>query len=219
MPGPYVIVTVSDTGTGVPPEIRERVFEPFFTTKEPGKGTGMGLAMAYGILMNHNGAIQIGDREGGGAVFRVLFPAVEKLSADTGDHQPTKLIAGGAGHILFVEDEESVRRAGVLMLERLGYRVTAAASGKQAVDIYEDQWQHIDLVMLDLVMPELGGRDCFALLKGINPDIKGLLATGHGADDLSQQVREEGMLGAIQKPYRMADLSEILDRLIGSASS
>jgi len=206
-PGRYAQLNVIDTGCGVPPEHRSRIFEPFFTTKAPGKGTGMGLAMVYGIVKNHGGTLAVDSQAGRGATFHVYLPlAAEEAEA------PVRLLAAdgliaGSGGILVVDDEEIVRGLAAEMLARLGYDVLQAADGAEAVDVYAAQKDRIDLVIVDMVMPRMGGRECFRRLRALNPDVRAILSSGYGRDGAAQEILDDGMVGFVQKPYRIAELS------------
>ncbi len=215
-PGPYLIVSVCDTGTGIAGSIRDRVFEPFFTTKEPGKGTGMGLAMVYGIVTNHGGFVTLTTEVGRGTTFRVHLP----LLADPEQVPPADPVAPariGAGRILLVDDEDVVRQVVSRMLIRLGYAVTALGSGPEAIELYRDDPSRFDLVILDMIMPEMGGFELFRALKALNPEIKAVLSTGYATQDAAQRVMAEGMAAFIQKPYESARLGRIIADVLGEA--
>ncbi|MHC4579684.1 MAG: PAS domain S-box protein, partial [Planctomycetota bacterium] len=208
-PGPHVMVTVQDNGCGMSAEVQARIFEPFFTTKQQGEGTGMGLSMVYGIVKNHCGSINVYSEEGLGSCFRVCLP----LDCDLREPEPAAAGAepiSGTGRVLIVDDEEVVRLTAATMLRHLGYEVIALAEGEEAVLYYRHFGESIDLVLLDMVMPEMGGHECFKALKEINPDVKTVLSTGFGLNDAAQAILDEGALGFAQKPYRVADLSQVV---------
>ena len=214
-PGAYLRVTVADTGHGIPPEVRERIFEPFFTTKERGKGTGMGLAMVYGIVKNHGGFIDLQSAPGQGTTFSLTLPLFHEASAASEeDGQVEKATAARAGRILVVDDEEIVRNVAEEFLSRLGYEVLTAADGQEAVEAYRLSGAGIDLVILDMVMPRLGGRECFRALREMNPALRAILSTGYGLNVAAQEILDEGMLGFIQKPYQMDQLSEVVAKAL-----
>ena len=203
-PGPHVMIAVSDTGAGVPRELQDRIFEPFFTTKESGKGTGMGLAMVYGIVKNHGGSIQLYSEPGQGARFSVYLPA--SVEADESAAAPAAP-ARGSGRILLVDDEEIPRALARTMLERLGYTVAACAGGAEALAHYERHHGETDLVILDMIMPGMDGGECYRGLRRLNPRVRALLSSGYSRDGRAQAILDEGMQGFIQKPYRLEELS------------
>ena len=215
-PGPYVMFSVQDTGCGVDPEIRGRIFDPFFTTKEPGKGTGMGLAMVYGIVKNHGGTVDVQSQPGQGTTFRVFLPLASRQAVESTPSESIQpALARGVGRILLVDDEEIVRNVTSRMLGVLGYQVTTAEDGAKALEYYRASWQEIDLVMLDMVMPGLNGRDCFRALRSINPHVRAVLSTGYGLDGTTQEVLNEGMLGFAQKPYHIQQLADVVAKAMG----
>ncbi|MHC4198817.1 MAG: PAS domain S-box protein [Planctomycetota bacterium] len=213
-PGRYLAVSVADTGVGIPDEIRDRIFEPFFTTKEPGKGTGMGLAMVYGIVKSHGGSIEIESEAGSGAAFTVYLP-LAKDTARCEIPEPKKALVYGTGMILVVDDEESVRKSVESTLSLLGYDVVTAHDGREAVEFYKDHAGEVDLVVLDMVMPIMDGRECFKRLKKLDPGVKVLLATGRAPDGAAQELLIQGVLGFIKKPFAIADLSEAVAKTLG----
>ncbi len=217
-PGDEVVTGVSDTGAGIPLEIRARVFEPFFTTKEMGRGSGMGLATAYGIVHNHGGELTFESGPRGGTTFQFRLPALERTrSAVTRPAAPPRSLVIDAvapvrgtdrgPTILIVDDEEGVRHVCGDILESLGYQVLLAADGVEGVEVYRREKERIDLVLLDMIMPRMGGRDCYRELKAINPEVRAVLATGFARDDAARQLLAEGMLGFLQKPYEMQQLA------------
>jgi two-component system, cell cycle sensor histidine kinase and response regulator CckA len=206
--GPHVLLTVTDTGYGIPAEVRDRIFEPFFTTKEDGKGTGMGLAMVYGIVQNHGGFVEAESEVGHGTTFSIYLP-LTRPTASVEQPAPRTGPVTGTGRILLVDDEESVRRVGREILGKLGYQVITACDGREALETYRCSGE-IDLVILDLVMPRMGGRECFRALREINPKVRAVLSTGYGFNVAAQEVLDEGMAGFVQKPYQMRHLSEIV---------
>lgn len=208
-PGEYLAVEVSDTGCGIPKEIGERIYEPFFTTKPTGQGTGMGLAMVYGIVKNHGGEIEVSSEVGHGTIFRVLLPMVEEPPVTT-DEETGQQPMGGVGAILVVDDEEIVRMAVSDMLKRLGYDVTAASSGREAVEYYRKHGSKIDLVIIDMIMPDMDGSDFFEHLRTIDPGVKVLLSTGYGPNGKVQEALDKGARGFIQKPYQLKELDMIV---------
>ncbi len=204
-PGEYLVITVKDTGSGIPAEIRDRIFEPFFTTKTKGEGTGMGLAMVYGIVKNHGGTIQVQSEGSNGATFQVYLPLTEELPIEQGD-RGNDTVVHGTGRILVVDDEEIVRTTILEMLQVLGYQAVGVSGGEEAVEYYRVHGSRIDLILIDLVMPGMGGRECFRHLREIDPKVCAVLTTGYGMDGKVQEIIDEGMQGFLQKPYRLKDL-------------
>jgi signal transduction histidine kinase/ActR/RegA family two-component response regulator len=213
-PGRYVRVAVTDTGVGMDEQTRDRIFEPFFTTKEMGRGTGLGLASVYGIVKGHNGIIDVYSEKGHGATFTIYFPASEKELLK--EEKVFTDIAMGEGTILLVDDEDVIIDVGSEILEVLGYKVSVARSGREAIEKYKEMQNEIDMVILDMIMPEMDGGETFNALKSIDPDIKVILSSGYSADARSTRMMEEGCYGFIQKPYSVNTLSqkvkEVLDK-------
>ncbi|MCU0612704.1 MAG: response regulator, partial [Candidatus Eisenbacteria bacterium] len=204
-PGPRLLLSVTDTGQGIPKEIQQRIFEPFFTTKAPGLGTGMGLATVYGIVRNHGGHIEVYSEPEMGATFKVYLPLSPSAGAGAAAEGPAA-IACAHGRVLVVDDEEVVRNVASDLLRELGHEVVTAESGSQAVQYYREHADAVDLVIIDLVMPEMDGRECYAELRKLNPSIRVLLSTGFGMNGRIQEALDDGMSGFVQKPYRMAEL-------------
>jgi PAS domain S-box-containing protein len=212
-PGSYVVVSVGDTGCGIPAEVKSRIFEPFFTTKEQGKGTGMGLAMAYGIVKSHGGSIRVETEVGHGTSVSIYLPKRD-APVSQGDLAGRSDARSGMGRILVVDDEEMVRSLAADYLSDLGYEVITAADGQQAIERFQDLRGEVDLVLVDLVMPRMGGRDCFRALKKLSPEIKTILSTGYGSNSLAQELLDEGMLGFIPKPYELRQLAEVVSKVL-----
>jgi PAS domain S-box-containing protein len=206
-PGSYVRVSVSDTGVGIPPEIHSRIFDPFFTTKETGKGTGLGLSVVYGIVKNHGGTIEVKSRAGGGTTFHIYWPLVEK-AVEVVAPAPAQ-VRGGRETVLLVEDEPTVLELGRTALEHFGYRVLTASDGLEGVAVYQRHREEIALVILDVVMPKLGGRETLRELKRIMPDVRVLLATGYGSSGASVGgLLQEGVCGLVRKPFQIRELAQ-----------
>ena len=211
-PGPYVKISVTDTGVGMDEEIKQRIFEPFFTTKEGGRGTGLGLASAYGIIKNHGGIITVYSEKGRGTTFNIYLPASEKEAI-----KQEKLAEGvlkGGETILFVDDEEMIIKTGKELLETLGYEVLIAKSGKEVIEIYRAKNEQIDMVILDTVMPDIGGREIYHMLKKINPDIKVLLSSGYSINDEVEEMLARGCDGFIQKPFFLKELARKIREIL-----
>ncbi len=213
-PGKYVLLSVGDTGIGMSDEIKSRIFEPFFTTKDPGRGTGLGLASVYGIVKGHGGYIDVDSEEGKGTTFRIYLPASEKKIEETPCRREE--IPKGSESILLVDDEEHILDVGKKMLGILNYRVLTASGGEQAVELHKSNREQIDLTILDLIMPQMGGKETFEAIKKISPTAKVLLSSGYSMDGQTKEIMKNGCKGFIQKPFSIRELSykvrEILDR-------
>ncbi|MFZ0241994.1 MAG: PAS domain S-box protein [Desulfobacterales bacterium] len=204
--GRYVKISVIDTGIGMDAVTCGRIFEPFFTTKEMGRGTGLGLASAYGIIQKHGGFITVESAEGRGTTFDIHLPATDRPAAAT--ERPVAAIQRGAGTILLVDDEKMILAVGSQMLQRLGYEVLAASGGREALQICKRHRDRIGLVILDYIMPDLGGKETCALLKAVNPALKVLLSSGYALDGKAGAIAKYGCDGFIQKPFDLNTLSQ-----------
>jgi signal transduction histidine kinase/ActR/RegA family two-component response regulator len=205
-PGQYVRISVKDTGVGIPKENIDKIFDPFFTTKEVGKGSGLGLAMVYGIVKNSNGYIHVESQEGKGSVFHLLFPMV---SGDQ-NHQPMDQLAlglGGKETILLVDDEEMVRDLGNEILHKYGYHVISASDGAEALAIWSDKRREIALVILDLVMPNFSGPATFARMRELDPAVKVLICSGYRSKDDELKTLKMADVPLILKPFRPEELA------------
>jgi PAS domain S-box-containing protein len=215
-PGSYVRLSVSDSGCGIPVDVRDRIFEPFFTTKELGKGTGMGLAMVYGIVRNHGGAIAVKSDVGYGTTIEIYLPHAPEVQAVEAPHRSGRALSG-TGRILVVDDEDGVREVASDLLTSLGYEVKTAPDGAAAVSQYRRAGHEIDVVLLDLAMPGMGGRECFRALKAINKNVKAVLCTGYGFNVAAQQLLDEGMLSIVAKPYELEQLSDAIAQALATS--
>lgn len=210
--GKFVVLSIEDTGSGIPEEMRERIFEPFFTTKAAGEGTGLGLALAYGIMRSHGGFINVDSIMGQGSRFDLYFPpTVLELESPRKTSMDTTAPPGHGECILLVDDEPVVREVAETVLQQLGYRVITAPGGPEALEIYRKQAGSIDLVLLDLMMPKMRGEKVFAHLREINPNVRVIISTGN--PEMIDRFPEllAYATGFANKPYRMADLSKALN--------
>jgi len=205
-PGTYLMISISDNGCGMDAQTQTHIFEPFYTTKEVGEGTGMGLASVYGTIHNHKGVISVYSEVGHGTTFRIYLPLIDTASPQeqTNNSKPIT----GTARILLVDDEELIRDFATRALERLGYQVISCSNGREAVDCYEQSWRKIDLVLLDMMMPVMGGRETFARMKKINPAILAILSSGYSIDGAAQSILDDGVRAFIRKPYQLLQLSE-----------
>ncbi|MBD3421008.1 MAG: response regulator [Chitinivibrionales bacterium] len=212
LPGRYVLITVADTGTGIDEKIRTKIFDPFFTTKEPGEGTGLGLASVYGTVDNHKGAVELKSEVGEGTEVTLYLPLIDLPIQHKSDEALE--IIHGEGSILVVDDEEFVRQMAIDMLTDLGYNVVTCADGKEAVNYYQDHHASTDIVIVDMIMPRMGGYDCANELLKINPDIKIIIATGYSIAADTQRIITKGIAGFIQKPFEEDEISRLLSDIL-----
>jgi two-component system cell cycle sensor histidine kinase/response regulator CckA len=217
-PGEYVLLKISDTGHGMEKEVVERIFEPFFTTKEVGKGTGLGLSVVYGIVKNHRGHITCSSEPGQGATFSIYLPAVTGASEPDMATTSGAMPAFGTETILVVDDEEPVTNAVESILTHRGYKVLRAANGAQALEIYREKKEEIDLVVLDLNMPGMSGMECLDGILKIDPEAKVLVASGHSVNDSTMGELEVGSSGFIAKPFESRHLLRAVRRVLDGNS-
>jgi CheY-like chemotaxis protein len=211
--GDYIKITVTDTGIGIDKETRERIFEPFFTTKEMGRGTGLGLASVYGVIKNHGGYINVYSEIDQGTTFTIYLPASrKKIQKEIEKTAPA--VAMGTGTILLIDDEEMIIKVGEELLQELGYEVLTARSGQEAIEVYQKNAGQIDLVIMDMIMPGMGGGETFDRLKRINRDIKVLLSSGYSINGQASKILERGCDGFIQKPFNLIQLSDKIQSII-----
>jgi two-component system cell cycle sensor histidine kinase/response regulator CckA len=209
-PGNYVLLSVSDTGHGMDKEILEHIFDPFYTTKETGKGTGLGLAMVYGIVKNHGGDIMCYSEPGEGTIFKIYLPATEKEKEEERAPIERELPRGGSETILLVDDEPFLRDLGELMLTKFGYRVLAAADGESALALYRKRQEAISLVILDLIMPGMGGGRCLEELLKIDPRVRVVISSGYSVNGPTKEALEAGARGFVGKPYEVRQMLKVV---------
>ncbi len=214
-PGKYVKISLTDTGTGMDEATLEKIFDPFFSTKEVGQGFGLGLASVYGIVKNHGGFINVYSEKNKGTTFNIYLPASSKKPIADSLAPDQEKLHYGQGTILLVDDEELIIRVGQQMLEKLGYRVLVARNGQEAIEIYKKLKHQIDLVILDMIMPGMGGGKTFDGLKAIDSGVKVLLSSGYSLNGQAKDILNRGCLGFIQKPFSLADLARKLRQGIG----
>ena len=212
-PGRYAKISVSDTGVGIDKETQERIFEPFFTTKEMGRGTGLGLASVYGIIKSHGGYINVYSEKERGTVFTIYLPASAKEVLIDEEGSPAMLVKG-TGTILLIDDEKMILNVGLELLEELGYTVLSAMSGQEAIDVFQKDQDNIDLVIMDMIMPGMGGGETFDRLKEINPEVKVLLSSGYSINGQATKIIRRGCDGFIQKPFNMNQLAEKIQKIL-----
>ncbi|MCX7982155.1 MAG: PAS domain S-box protein [Syntrophales bacterium] len=211
-PGKYIRIIVSDTGHGMDAKTMDRIFEPFFTTKPPGKGTGLGLSSVYGIVKAHGGYIYVTSEPGFGTTFYLYFPAIERQVESIS--APQSQLKMGKGTVLVVDDEKPVLEVCAAMLETLGYKTFKAASGEEAIRVFQQEAGQIDGVILDMIMPDMGGAVVFEQLRAIRPNVRILLSSGFAPDRKAQQLMKTGLCIFIQKPFRLSELSEKMSILL-----
>lgn len=229
-PADYVVVEVSDTGTGIAPDVLKKIFEPFFTTKEVGKGTGLGLSMVYGIIKQTGGFIYCDSEVGKGTTFQIFLPRyvpgvapVEQSAGDTGATDARQPAAAkpdaardlsGSATVLLVEDEDSVRMGGVRALKSRGYTVHEASSGVEALEIYDSLEGKVDVVVSDVVMPEMDGPTLLGELYKRNPDIKFIFVSGYAEDAFAKNLPDEAKFGFLPKPFSLKQLATVVKEMV-----
>ena len=204
-PGKHVLLTLSDTGQGMEKRVLDHLFEPFFTTKRMGQGTGLGLAMVYGIVKGHEGFIQCESDLGKGTVFRIYWPAVEQAGEGELSEVPQQT-RGGTETILLVDDEDALRDLAKTILSTYGYTVIPVSNGEKAVELYGQEKGRIHLVVLDLIMPGIGGIKCLEGLQAIDSSVKVVVASGYYPEESVKFRLEKETKGFIHKPYNVNEL-------------
>jgi signal transduction histidine kinase/ActR/RegA family two-component response regulator len=211
-PGRYVKISVTDTGVGMDKATQESIFDPFFTTKQMGRGTGLGLASVYGIIKNHGGFINVYSEKGHGTTFNIYLPASEKEVIE--EKKSTEDILRGSETVLFVDDEDMIIEIAEELFEQLGYKVLTARSGREAIETYEKNKERIDIVILDMVMPDMSGGETYDRMKDIDPKVKVLLFSGYSIDGQATEILNRGCNRFIQKPFKMKELSQKLREVL-----
>lgn len=218
-PGPYIRLTVSDPGHGMPPEVIRRIFDPYFTTKERGKGTGLGLAVIHGIIKNHDGAITVESEVGRGTTFEIYLPKVSGLEKTEGPVTGVTAPTSGRERILYVDDEQLVAHVGKQMLEKLGYEVIPMLDSRQALEAFRAQPDRFDLVVTDMTMPNLTGDKLALEIMGIRANTPIVLCTGYSERMTERKAKELGIREYLSKPFVMNDLAQAVRRALGSPGS
>ncbi len=212
-PGEYVKIQICDTGTGIEPEIIDKIFEPFFTTKPQGKGTGLGLAAAHGTIIQHNGAIQVESTPGVGSVFSIILPACDYNAENV--QLPKENLPCRTGNILLIEDEEIIRWTTTMILEDMGFNVTIAVDGKNGFEIFEQNKNKYDLVLLDMVMPRMNGKECYIKLKECSPEVNVIFISGYSPHHELDLENDKNLKAFLQKPFRKNDLINAINQALG----
>jgi two-component system cell cycle sensor histidine kinase/response regulator CckA len=217
VPGNYVMLSISDNGTGMDKDTLEHIFEPFFTTKDPGKGTGLGLAIVYGIVKDHRGFIACYSELGEGTTFKIYFPVLAGDRMGRSEQQENAEIRGGTETILLVDDDNAVRELGEEMLRRFGYSVIAAADGEKALEIYREKQEYISLVILDLIMPGMGGHKCLEEILRVDHSQSVVIASGYSVADPTNEALKSGAKGYIKKPYEIGQMLKVIRQVLDQA--
>ncbi|HBF42714.1 MAG TPA: hypothetical protein DDW42_03635 [Desulfobacteraceae bacterium] len=212
----YVLLKIADTGVGMDKKTQERIFDPFFTTKQMGRGTGLGLASAYGVIKGHGGYIDVVSAKGKGTSFSIYLPVSEdeKIEEIIEERDLSENFIKGSGTVLLVDDEDMIIDIGSQMLKAIGYNTLVAMSGKEAVDIYRKNRGKIDLVILDMIMPGIGGGKTYDQLKEFDPDIKVILSSGYSINGQATEIIKRGCNGFIQKPFSIKELSSKIGEVL-----
>ena len=212
-----ILLSVSDTGIGMDKETLEHIFDPFFTTKDVGRGTGLGLSVVYGIVRQHGGHIYCETELGKGATFKVYFPVAEPDDGFSNGEEERRNITGGTETILLVDDEDFILELGQQILQQYGYRALTARTGKEALEIYRQQPGAKSLVLLDLIMPEMSGKQCMLEILKLNPHAKILISSGYASSGASIEAFDFGARGFVSKPFDVAQLLKQVRKTLDSA--
>jgi signal transduction histidine kinase/CheY-like chemotaxis protein len=216
-PGKYVEISITDTGVGMDDETCKRIFDPFFTTKERGRGTGLGLASAYGIIKNHDGIIVAQSEKAKGTTFTIYLPASDKPVCEPEIASEQQF--SGSETILLIDDEDMILDVGKALLEKLGYQVLVAADGRAGLEIFRQNTAKIDLVILDMIMPEMNGSETYQRLKKMDPGVKVLWSSGYTMDGVANDILKQSSHGFIQKPFDIQKLSHKIREAIQNPDS
>ena len=211
-PGRYAHISVTDSGIGMDQKTLQRIFDPFFTTKDKTRGTGLGLASAYGIIKNHGGVITAYSEPGHGATFNIYLPSSKKKVID--ESSSTQTLRNGSETIMLVDDEDMIIKTGKALLEGLGYRVVGVNSGIEAVKVVERMDLNIDLVILDMIMPDMDGGKTFDRIREICPRMPVMLSSGYAINGQSEKIMNRGCNGFIQKPFSIYELSQKIRQML-----
>jgi len=214
--GPYIVITVSDTGTGIPPDILDRIFEPFFTTKEHGKGTGLGLSTALGIVKSHGGFITVYSEVGKGTAFKVYLPATATTETIRAQEHQHELPVGHGESILVVDDEDQILELTQKTLETHGYRVITANNGEEAIALYKQNREIIKLVLMDMMMPVMEGLESIQVISGVNPEVKIIAVSGLAEKDKLEKIAEAHVNAFLPKPYTAEKLLKTIHEVISA---
>jgi CheY-like chemotaxis protein/two-component sensor histidine kinase len=213
-PGEYALVSVTDTGTGMDERTMKNIFEPFFTTKDVGKGTGLGLSIVYGIVRKHRGHITVESAPGKGTSFALYLPVSERMEAEKpGPSHAVRV--GGIETVLLAEDDETVRKLIHAVLENAGYRVFLAADGREAVEKYHEHEDEIELLLFDVAMPEVNGKEAYDAIKASNPHIKAVFVSGYAPDDVRTSAVLDENLALVSKPVSRIRLLQAVREALG----
>jgi CheY-like chemotaxis protein len=215
VPGPYVVLEVSDTGAGMTPEVLEHVFEPFFTTKRQGEGTGLGLAIVHGIVQQHGGQVAVESAPGRGSTFRVYLPRSDGVPAAAPKARAP--VRGGSETVLIAEDEDAVRAVVVRSLQRFGYRVIAARDGHSCLALADAEPGNIDVLLTDVVMPDMNGRQLHERLAARRPGLRVLFMSGYAGDVVTERGVQEANAAFLQKPFTADALGDAVQRVLAGA--
>ena len=212
-PGRHVLLRITDTGAGMDRETLEHIFEPFYTTKGVGEGTGLGLATVYGIVHQHAGHIRCQSEPGQGTTFEIYFPAL--VSPEEGEQTKVRAMPrGGSETILLVDDEQNIRDLGARILTKAGYKVITSPTGKSALEEYGARGDEIALVLLDLIMPEMGGKECLEGLLSLNSSVKVVIASGYSPNVPTREALSAGAKGFVNKPYDIPELLGVIREVL-----
>lgn len=217
--GEYALISVTDTGTGMDAETQKKIFEPFFTTKELGKGTGLGLAMVYGIIQQHGGCIAVQSEPGKGTTFRIYLPLVSEECAEQKQAAPPEQLSKGTETILLAEDDEALRKLVSSVLEEFGYTVIMAADGEDAIDKFRANSGRIDLLLFDMVMPGVTGKEAYDEIRAVRPDIRVIFSSGYAPEILRNRISLGDEVSVIFKPVSPAELLKKVRSVLDSGNA